>query len=77
MKFNDRSRVIGRDKLYRNDRRGKLLGVCAGLADFYDVDRNLMRLGTVIMGWFFPGPIIFLYIVGGLVLPKRPSWSYY
>ena len=77
MKFNDRSRVIGRDKLYRNSHRAKLMGVCAGLADFYDIDRNLVRLGTILMGWFFTTPILFLYIMLGLLLPKRPDWSYY
>ena len=77
MKFNDRGRVIGRDKLYRNTRRGKLMGVCAGLADFYDVDRNLMRIGTILLGWFFTMPVLFLYVMAGLLLPKRPEWSYY
>ena len=77
MKFNDRGRVIGRDKLYRNTRRGKLMGVCAGLADFYDVDRNLVRIGTILLGWFFTMPVLFLYIMAGLLLPKRPEWSYY
>ncbi len=77
MKFNDRSRVIGRDKLYRNSRRAKLMGVCAGLADFYDIDRNMVRIGTILLGWFFTTPVLFLYIVAGLVLPKRPDWSYY
>lgn len=77
MKFNDRDRVIGREKLYRNGRRAKLMGVCAGLADFYDVDRNLVRIGTILLGWFFPGPVLFLYIMAGLLLSKRPDWSYY
>jgi len=77
MKFNDRGRVIARDKLYRNMRRSKLMGVCAGLADFYDIDRNLVRLGTIILGWFFTMPVICLYVLAGLLLPKRPDWSYY
>lgn len=77
MRFNDRSRVIGRDKLYRNSRRAKLMGVCAGLADFYDIDRNIVRIGTILMGWFFTTPVLFLYIMLGLLLPKRPDWSYY
>ena len=77
MKFNDRSRVIGRDKLYRNSHRAKLMGVCAGLADFYDIDRNLVRLGTILLGFFFTTPVLFLYIMLGLLLPKRPDWSYY
>ena len=77
MKFNDRGRVIGRDKLYRNTRRAKLMGVCAGLADFYDIDRNVVRIGTILLGWFFTMPVLFLYVMAGLLLPRRPEWSYY
>ncbi|MBT8448817.1 MAG: PspC domain-containing protein [Gammaproteobacteria bacterium] len=77
MKFNDRKRVIGADKLYRNTRKGKLMGVCAGLADFYDVDRNIVRIATILLGWFFTTPVLFLYIIAGLLLSKRPEWSYY
>jgi len=77
MKFNDRKRVISGDKLYRNMRKSKLMGVCAGLADFYDMDRTLVRIGTILLGYFFTMPVLFLYIVAGLLLPKRPEWSYY
>ena len=77
MKFNDRRRVIGADKLYRNTRKAKLMGVCAGLADFYDIDRTVVRIGTILLGWFFTTPVLFLYIAAGLLLPRRPDWSYY
>ena len=34
-------------KLYRNTQEGKLFGVCAGLADHFDVDPILFRIGFV------------------------------
>ncbi len=53
MKFNDRGNVISRDKLFRNTRRGKVLGVCAGLADFYNTDRHIVRLLVILSALFF------------------------
>jgi len=53
MKFNDRGNMISRDKLYRNTRKGKLLGVCAGLADYYDTDRHLVRILVIVSAVFF------------------------
>ena len=76
MKFNDREKVISRDKLYKNARKAKCLGVCAGLADFFDTDRHLVRIITIVAAIFFTTPVICLYIVAGLILPKRPDWSY-
>ena len=77
MKFNDRERVISGDKLYRNTRKAKCLGVCAGLADFYDTDRHLVRILTIIACIFFTKIVLCAYIVAGIVLPRRPDWSYY
>ena len=77
MKFNDREKVISRDKLYKNMRKAKWLGVCAGLADFYDTDRHLVRILTIVSAFFFPAMTFFVYIAAGLVLPRRPDWSYF
>jgi len=76
MKFNDRGNMISRDKLYRNTRKGKLLGVCAGLADFYDTDRHLVRILVIVSAVFFTKLTLCAYLIAGLVIPKRPDWSY-
>lgn len=76
MRFNDRENVISRDKLYRNTHRAKCLGVCAGLADFFDTDRHLVRILTILSALFFTTPTLWIYIIAGLILPKRPDWSY-
>lgn len=77
MKFNDREKVISREKLYKNMRKAKMLGVCAGLADYFDTDRHMVRILVILSAFFFTTPTIFVYIVAGLVIPKRPDWSYH
>ena len=48
-----------------NRSRGKLMGVCAGLADWLKVDVLIVRL-VMIAGLFITGPIaLVLYILTG------------
>ena len=50
---------------------GKVMGVCAGLADGTGADATLIRLGAV-LSLFVLGPLaILLYLVAGLVAPQR------
>ena len=49
-----------------------LLGVCGGIAHHYGWKSNVVRLATVILGIFLPGPnviVLAAYIILGLVLP--------
>jgi phage shock protein C len=53
----------GRFVINRN--RAKVMGVCAGLADWLDVDVLLVRLGVVIAA-LMTGPVaILIYILTG------------
>lgn len=59
-------------RLYRNMRRGKIAGVCAGLADYFGVKVKWLRIGGILATvFFFPFPII-AYGVAAVVM-KRPS----
>lgn len=50
---------------------GKLMGVCAGLADLAGADATLVRLAAV-LSLFVLGPFaILLYLVAGFVAPER------
>ena len=50
---------------------GKMMGVCAGLADATGADATLIRLAAV-LSLFVLGPIaILLYLVAGCVTPDR------
>ncbi|HEY0043205.1 MAG TPA: PspC domain-containing protein [Allosphingosinicella sp.] len=50
---------------------GKMMGVCAGLADAAGVDVTFLRLIAVLSVFVF-GPVsIFLYLVAGFIAPNR------
>ncbi len=50
---------------------GKMMGVCAGLADRAGADATLIRLAAI-LSLFVLGPVaILLYLVAGCVAPDR------
>lgn len=50
---------------------GKLMGVCAGLADKAGADATLIRLAAI-LSVFVLGPVtILLYLVAGAIAPGR------
>ncbi len=54
-------------KLLRKD--GKFLGVCAGLADYLDVDVTIVRIAFV-FSFIFAGFGLIPYIILALIMPK-------
>ena len=58
-------------KLYRSEDR-LLGGVCAGLAEYFDLDPTLVRIGYAFLAvcTIFPG--IILNIIMCIVMPRRP-----
>lgn len=59
--------------LFRNKQTGKIAGVCAGLADQFDISPNVVR-------WIFFGSLFFLgsvpillYIVAWFLIAPRPK----
>lgn len=54
-------------KLTRKD--GKLLGVCEGLGDHFDLDPTIVRIAFVLL-FFFAGGGVLLYLILALIMPK-------
>lgn len=53
---------------FRLDKRdGKLMGVCAGLANYTGVDAVWIRLGVVVVTLVLTGLTIPVYIAAGLI----------
>ncbi|MBO5448397.1 MAG: PspC domain-containing protein [Ruminococcus sp.] len=51
-------------------RQGRIIcGVCNGLAEYFDVDVNVVRLGTVILACC-SGVGLVAYIVAAVILPE-------
>jgi phage shock protein C len=65
-----------RTTLYRDKQNGKLMGVCAGIADYTGVNVLWIRLGFF-LSLFAIGPFAFLaYFILGFVLGKKPAGLY-
>jgi phage shock protein C len=64
-----------RKKLVRSRSDRKVAGVCAGLADYLDIDVILMRLlwaiGTIVSG-IFPGFVA--YVLAWIIVPEEPEY---
>jgi phage shock protein C len=59
-------------RLMRSSRDKKLGGVCAGLAEYFDVDPTLIRVVWLI-ALFCGGVGLLLYIILWIVLPLAPT----
>jgi phage shock protein C len=64
-----------RTTLYRDKQNGKLMGVCAGIADYTGVDVFWIRLAAIVFT-FATGFGIPLYFIAGMLLSKKPPHLY-
>jgi phage shock protein PspC (stress-responsive transcriptional regulator) len=62
-------------KLYRDERRKVIGGVCAGLADYFDIDISIIR-ALFLLTFIFMGTGFMVYIVLWIVLPKK-DYNYF
>ncbi len=59
--------------LYRDPKRGKIAGVCAGLSDYFGVKVGGVRLALILLSVFgFFGPVLVGYVVLAVLLNPRP-----
>ena len=65
-----------RTTLYRDKQNAKLMGVCAGIADYTGVNTFWVRLGALMLIDMTSGGIIPLYFLAGIFLNKKPPHLY-
>ena len=58
-------------KLYRIRTGRKILGVCGGLANYFDIDPTIVRVVIALIGLFW-GAGILAYFIMALVIPENP-----
>lgn len=59
-------------ELVRSSDNKVIAGVCAGVAQYLNVDPNIVRVATVVLSVFTGVPIV-AYLVAMFVLPQRPT----
>ncbi len=59
-------------KLYKSNNDRKLAGVCAGIAEYFNMDPTIIRLGWV-FGTLLAGVGILAYIIAAIIIPNKPE----
>ena len=58
-------------RLYKSNKNKILSGVCGGIAEYFNIDPTLVRLGWAIL-CMFAGSGILAYIIAAIVIPQNP-----
>ncbi len=59
-------------KLYKSNKDKMIDGVCAGVAEYFNIDPTLVRLATVVLSCAV-GSGILAYIVCAIIIPRDPN----
>ena len=58
-------------KLYRSTTNKTIAGVCAGLAEYLNIDPTIVRVVWALVG--LSGTGLLAYLVCALIIPEKPS----
>jgi phage shock protein C len=61
-----------RTRFYRDKRNGKVMGVCAGIADYTGFDASLVRVGFLAAVFMSGGGVLPFYFIAGWITPTKP-----
>ena len=59
-------------RLYKSNENKMIDGVCGGLAEYFDIDPTLVRLGWVLF-CALGGSGFLAYIIAAIIMPRRPE----
>lgn len=58
-------------RLYKSNTDKMLDGVCGGIAEYFNIDSTLVRLGWVVFS-LLGGSGLLAYIIAAIIMPDRP-----
>ena len=59
-------------RLYRSNTEKKIFGVGGGIAEYFNADPTLIRLGVVAIALMF-GTGLLAYLIAAFVMPVKPA----
>ncbi|WP_344700446.1 envelope stress response membrane protein PspC [Sphingomonas limnosediminicola] len=62
-----------RTRFYRDKQHGKVMGVCAGIADYTGFDVALVRICFLAAVFMSGGGVLPFYFIAGWVAPTKPT----
>lgn len=57
-------------RLYRIEEGNKIFGVCGGIAEYFDLDPTIVRVGWTVLSIFY-GAGVLSYLICALCMPKK------
>jgi len=66
------AQVPSHTNFYRDKRNGKVMGVCAGIADYTGLDVSLVRIMVVAAVFMSGGSVLPLYFIAGFIANDKP-----
>ena len=62
-------------KLYRSKKNRVISGVCAGIAEYLNIDPTIVRLVYILLTIFTAvAPFVLIYLVMWIIVPERPEF---
>ena len=58
-------------RLYKSNKNKMLAGVCGGIAEYFNLDPTLIRLGWIVFS-ALGGSGILAHIIAAIVIPQNP-----
>ena len=58
-------------KLYKSNTDKKIAGVCGGIAEYFNIDATLVRLGWVVFS-LLGGSGLLAYLIAAIIMPEQP-----
>lgn len=59
-------------RLYRSNTDKMLCGVCGGIAEYFNIDPTIVRLGWAVVSLFGIAPGLIGYIIAAIIIPIAP-----
>ena len=59
-------------KLYKSETNKMLAGVCGGIAEYFNIDPTLVRLGWVVF-CALGGSGVLAYIIAAIIIPEKTA----
>lgn len=60
-------------RLYRSSGNCMIAGVCGGLAEYFNIDPTIVRLGAVVLSLAAGGGVL-AYIIAAIIIPKDTAF---
>ena len=67
-----REQPASRTRFYRDKQHGKVMGVCAGIADYTGFDVALVRICLLAAVFISGGSVLPFYFIAGWIAPSKP-----